>query len=509
MSSDLTTAQGDIKHALGSDIAGSLDTAAEAGEVWEDGQRDSAVHFSLWSTLGISFSVTATPIAIGTYLALSIGVGGGPVYFFAYILTSFMNMIICLSMAELASAFPHSSGQSTTTSRPLHASETVEQSTQLIVFSAGHIHWTRLLGPQRYSKALSYIVSWLASASWCFSFSATLLFLGELILATASVGFPTYVYQQWHAYMVYLATGLVSLAINLPGPFQYYPHLLKAAVPIINLASLFLLVTLLVRATPKPSARTVFTAFSNQTGWTSDGVVFFLALLPGCTCVTAFDSATHMTDELANPRRQVPQVMIGSAVLSAFSGFIMMIVYLFCNVAPDNLLAPVGGQPIVQLLVDACRSTPLTIIGCVLIIISFMFAAVAILTTFSRVWWSIARSGSVPFSGTMAKMSSSEKIPVNSLLVCTLVTFAIGAIQLGSTTAINAILGSSNICFFIGYAIGISCLLWRGRSAMPKDRYINLGRFGPIINVVAVLWAVFATIWLCFPLYLPVTGSTM
>lgn len=88
------------------DAHSTKDFELETGEI----TSESHAHFNIWSTLGITFSVTATPIAIGTYLALAIGVGGSPVFVFAYILTSIMNMIVCLSMAELASAFPHSSG---------------------------------------------------------------------------------------------------------------------------------------------------------------------------------------------------------------------------------------------------------------------------------------------------------------------------------------------------------------------------------------------------------------
>jgi hypothetical protein len=66
--------------------------------------------FNLWSTLGISFSITSTPIAIGTYLSVSIGVGGSPVFFFGFILSVVLDLIICASLAEMAAVFPHSSG---------------------------------------------------------------------------------------------------------------------------------------------------------------------------------------------------------------------------------------------------------------------------------------------------------------------------------------------------------------------------------------------------------------
>lgn len=66
--------------------------------------------FSLWSVLGVNYSLTCTPIAIGTYLSVSIGVGGSPVFFFGYILAACMNLVICACLAEMAAIFPHSSG---------------------------------------------------------------------------------------------------------------------------------------------------------------------------------------------------------------------------------------------------------------------------------------------------------------------------------------------------------------------------------------------------------------
>ena len=68
------------------------------------------VHFNLLSCLGVNFSITATPVAIGTYLALSIGTGGPPFFFFDFLYAGFFQIILCLALAELASAIPHSSG---------------------------------------------------------------------------------------------------------------------------------------------------------------------------------------------------------------------------------------------------------------------------------------------------------------------------------------------------------------------------------------------------------------
>ena len=66
--------------------------------------------FNILSTLGISYSITATPLSVGTYLSVVIGVGGSPVYFFGYIFAVILNLMVCLCLAEIASIYPHASG---------------------------------------------------------------------------------------------------------------------------------------------------------------------------------------------------------------------------------------------------------------------------------------------------------------------------------------------------------------------------------------------------------------
>ena len=68
--------------------------------------------FKLWSTLGIAYSITSTPLAIGTYLSVSVGVGGSPVSIFGYVMAAIFNMFVCLSLAEMAAIMPHSAGKS-------------------------------------------------------------------------------------------------------------------------------------------------------------------------------------------------------------------------------------------------------------------------------------------------------------------------------------------------------------------------------------------------------------
>jgi hypothetical protein len=89
----------------------SPDDDCAPGEISEHSIGVLAKRFSIWSTLGISYSITATPLGIGTYLSLIIGVGGSPVYFFAYITAVVFNLFVCASLAEISSVYPHASGK--------------------------------------------------------------------------------------------------------------------------------------------------------------------------------------------------------------------------------------------------------------------------------------------------------------------------------------------------------------------------------------------------------------
>ncbi|KAK5031821.1 hypothetical protein LTS07_004442 [Exophiala sideris] len=438
--------------------------------------------FSIWSTLGVSYSATSAPIAIGTYLSVVVGVGGSPVFFFGFILCSIFAIMICLVLAEMSAVYPHSSGQ---------------------------IFWTAELAPKKYARGLSYVVGWLASAGWFCWTAACCLITSQLIWALVAICHTSFVILPWHYWIIYLVCVLLALGINWPW-FRIYPAFLKMLVIFINVGTIIVMVALLVRAHPKQSAKYVFVDIVNYTGWDSNGVVFCLGLLPGLTAVTAFDAAAHLSEEMPRPDRQVPQVMIGNAVLSAISGLVMILVYMFCVTNTDNLLTPVGGEPIAQLLLDSLDSMALTIVTMLIFILVLLFACGTLMTTFSRAWWAFARDGGVPFSKNQGTVSSRSRLPVNSLLFCTVGVALIGLIELGSAIALNAILGAGTAFLFLSYGVTILAALMGGRRELQKPHYINLGRpAGLIMSVLSVVWVSFITVWLCMPYYMPVTGDYM
>lgn len=295
------------------------------------------------------------------------------------------------------------------------------------------------LGNARYTRTLGYIMGWLTNAGWFFITAACLLYTAQLTVAIAVAGNPSFGVQPWQTYLVYCAYAIMCLCINLPRVFKTVNYLLFAVIFVVNGTAIWLLVSLLVRAHPKQSAHAVFIEFVNESGWSSDGAVFFLALLPAYACLSGFDNATHLTDEVDNPQKTIPQVIIGSFAMNYFTAIPMILVYQFCNVNPESLLDSVGGQPLIQLLLNGYRSLPLTIITTIIIIYGFFVASSASLITWSRLYWSFSREGSLPFSGTMSKLTSRDSLPVYALCWNTVLVILIGAISIGSYTAVSTL----------------------------------------------------------------------
>lgn len=456
--------------------------------------------FGLWTVCGLQFSLICSALAIGTFLSTVIGVGGLPVLIYGFLLAVLFDLIMCYSLAEIASAYPHSAAQ---------------------------VHWTYCLAPENAKTVLSFFVGVLSCAGWIFACVSSTYVTSLFIFSLAIMYHPDYVAEKWHYYLVYAAVLLLGHMLNSYG-VKFLKYMTNGLAAFVNVATLFILITLLVKAHPKRSAEYVFKTISNQTGWSSNGLVFFLGLLPPIASICLYDGAAHMTDEIETPEKNVPLVMVLSNSFSALVAFLAAIVYMFCIVNEDNIAAPMGGLPIVQLMYDAFRSEALTTIGILFLVFTFVGSSYLYYCSTSRLVWAFAKSNGLPFGERFfGQVSPRFKTPINALLFTTTICLVIGTMILGSSTALNAVLGSSMVCINLSYIFPIACLIYKSRlslsarvrfpildpevvAAPHKDTpYFSLGCFGLPMNIAAVLWAAFIMVWLNFPIYYPVTTSNM
>ena len=132
------------------------------------------------------------------------------------------------------------------------------------------------------------------------------------------------------------------------------------------------------------------------------------------------------------------------------------------------------------------------------------------MTTSSRMTYAFARDGGLPFSRFFSRVIPSLGVPLNSLILTTILVIIFGLIFLGSSVAFNAILSASVIALGVSYAIppAINCL--RGRSQLPANRPFKLGEpLGWFCNLLGIAYAIVTTVLFLFPPAIPVDGSSM
>jgi len=114
----------------------------------------------------------------------------------------------------------------------------------------------------------------------------------------------------------------------------------------------------------------------------------------------------------------------------------------------------------------------------------------------SRVIYAFARDGGMPGSTVLKRVSATHLTPAPAIWLSVAVAFA-ATISAGTYAVVTSI---SVIGLYLAYIAPVY-LAWRARGSaveVPRGPW-HLGRFGPAINVAAIVWVVFIAIILAIP----------
>ncbi|CCX34321.1 Similar to Uncharacterized amino-acid permease C1039.01; acc. no. Q9US40 [Pyronema omphalodes CBS 100304] len=403
-------------------------------------------HHNRWSLLGYAFITLNTWTALAASLNLALPTGGPSAVLWGLIISGIGCTCLAASMAEFASAYPTAAGQ---------------------------YYWVALVSPPKWAPLLSWSCGWINVVGWAFIVGTGASFGGQMILNIESLMHPGFVADPWHNFLMYLAIMTMAFLMNVFAN-GILPHLNKAALVWSILGLFIVMIAVLSCAAPNfRDAGEVFGGVLNETEWPT-GIAWSLGLLQGTLCLLGYDSPARMAEEIPNPQKNVPRTMIGCVVLGAASGFIFCLALLSSKVAAIVLLM-----------------FPL---GCILV------CTVMIMTSASRLIWAFARDGGLPFSGWMAKVHPTLKVPVNSIIASFVVTTVYGILYFAGTSAIPAIVSSATVAMGLANAFPIFVNMCRGRKGLPKDRAFKLSEpVALVLNTVGMLFTAFTTMLFLFP----------
>ena len=124
----------------------------------------------------------------------------------------------------------------------------------------------------------------------------------------------------------------------------------------------------------------------------------------------------------------------------------------------------------------------------------------ASITSMARMWYAFARDDGMPGSSIIKQVSPTYRTPVWSILI----TSALAVVLCLYAAAYFVVTSISTITLYLAYMFPIY-LNWRNRRrgqgeyATPATAPWSLGRWGPALNVIAILWVLFLTVIFSLP----------
>lgn len=434
----------------------------------------------LLSTLGLAFAIMAVPFGTSTTLNIALTDGGPVTILYGWIFVSLVSLCMAASLAEICSVFPT---------------------------SGGVYYWAAMLSTPKYAAFSSYLTGWLGTVgNW--TVTASITFGGsQLILAAATLFNEEYVPTPWQTCIVYWVSLALSLLINL----YFNRHLDKLNTVCLYWTAgsvIIIIVTLLAMADTRNSGAYAFGHFdASFSGWPS-AWAWFVGLLQGAYTLTGYGMVAALCEEVKEPERAVPRAMVLSVVAAAITGVVYLLPINFVLRDIEDLLGVASLQPM-PLLYKLVTGSPSAAAGLLFLILGiWAFAAIGSLTAASRCTWAFSRDGGIPGSQWWKVVNHKHQVPLNSLILSTVVCALLGLIYLGNAAAFNAFTGVATICLGCSYAFPVACSLVRGRKLVRNAPY-SLGKFGFVINMITVVWITFSIILFCMPTAIPVTAASM
>jgi urea carboxylase system permease len=265
------------------------------------------------------------------------------------------------------------------------------------------------------------------------------------------------------------------------------------------IGSTILVILLLFHISRGPGVVTDTLGLGKGHSWGYFGA-FIIGGIMSAYVMYGFDTAGTLAEETNDPRRNAPPAILRALAASALIGglLILLAVMDVKNIHDSNI--PLLGLP--YILKEALGST----VGKVFLVdsaIAITVCTLAVIASCIRLLFAMARDGRLPFGSAIARVSGTRKVPVIPALFVGVCALLLLAVNIGNQSAFLALTSVAIIMFYLPY-LGVTggMLVRRLRGEWPRPEhgpYFSLGRFGLLVNVLAVVYGAVVAINIAWP----------
>jgi amino acid transporter len=417
--------------------------------------------FSMWAIFALAFAFISPIVALYGIFAFAITAAGPPAWWGFFIVLA-GQLLVALVFAQLASRWP---------------------------FEGSLYQWSRRLIHETFG--------WFAG--WAYMWT---LMITMVAVSYGAAGFVPIVldidpFTPGEQLLVALAFIFFGTAMNLVG--RKALNLFMGASIGAEVIGSIGIGTVLLFFHNEHGPGVLFDSFEASSGLSGGylwagflGAVAFI----GWTYV-GFDTAASVSEEVREPRRDVPKAVVWSlvtvAVVVSYAALALILaIPNYEAVLTGEVVDPVAETIAFQLGDDITR--PLFI----MFIIGFTASLIAIQTNCSRIMWAFARADVLPAAPQLKKLTTRARLPWATVLT----TCAIACVLLVSTQSEDVYLTLVSMAtggFYISFAFPVLGMLWVRLKRRWEPSTFSLGRWGMAAAVIAAIWTVFEYINIAWP----------
>ncbi len=269
------------------------------------------------------------------------------------------------------------------------------------------------------------------------------------------------------------------------------------AVELVGVILLIVMLAMHIKRGPQVVMQTHGTGGGHSWGYFG---AFLVAAFMSAYVFYGFDTAGSLAEETQEPRRHAPRAILRALLAANAAGGLVMLLGMM---AVGNISASEVSTLSMPYIVKSTLGTGLGDAFLVCSSITVTVCCLAVQTAPIRMIFAMARDGRLPFGAAMAKVSPKSGTPVLPALITGALTIALLLVNLGNQRVFYVLTSVGIILFYIPYLMVTGpMLLRRLRGEWPRPDhgpYFSLGRWGFIVNLVAVLHGVAMTVNLAWP----------
>jgi len=231
---------------------------------------------------------------------------------------------------------------------------------------------------------------------------------------------------------------------------------------------------------------------------------FLIASLASGYVMYGFDTASSLGEETVEPRRTAPKA-IARAILASF--VIGGAILVFAVMSAPNLDDPALGESSggLQYIVEQVMGGPVGRIFLVCIVIAVTVCALAVHTAAIRLSFAMARDNALPFGEKLATVNPKTQTPIVPAVTIGIIAVIILVINIGQPKIFTVLTSIAIIMIYMAYLMVTGPMLKKRLQGQwpPKDLkeggYFTMGKWGMLVNIVAVVWGVAMAVNLAWP----------